>query len=266
MNKNVLYVLVLLGAGFYYGYDTFYPEYVAWETEITDLQKNIEQARQTAPKLADITKEEEELQERLSASLEKLPSGAELDNLLAMVTPILEGVGIQSSQIGQKNVDAASEQSIYRIHPIRITEIRNLSMATVVRLLHQLRNFHRIINVKSFDISRISEDDYTLNLQLETYSYIAAEGEELPPPRATPAPAEIPVTPAVVASDTVVAPEAPVEDDAATESPAAAPRAGATPRADTGAARADTGAARAGGDTGSRARQDSGARAAGGAR
>lgn len=259
MNKNILYVLILLGAGGYYGYDTFYPEYVGWESEIEELQKNIDQARRTAPKLADITREEEELQARLAASLVKLPSGAELDNLLAMITPILEGVGIQSSQIGQKTVDAASEQSIYRTHPIRITEIRGLSMGTVVRLLHQIRNFHRIINVRGFDITRTGEDDYTLNLQLETYSYIAAAGEELPVPvarpAAPPAPEPADAAPEVTVSiDTTAAIESPVEDEPTAET------AVATPRADT------TARARPSGDTGARAAGETGARSAGGAR
>lgn len=214
MNKNLLYALLFLGLGGYYAYDTFYPEYVAWETEIEELQKNLEQARTTAPRLADLKKEEEELQERLSASLEKLPSGAELDNLLAMVTPILEGVGIQSTQIGQKNVDPASELDIYRIHPIRITDIKGVSMRQVTKLLFDLRNFYRIINVRNFTMTRTAADEYVLNLDLETYSYIAAEGEEVPAPR-TPPPA--PTAPA----DSVPAPPAPPTDTgAAADAPA----------------------------------------------
>lgn len=177
MSKNVLYFLLFLGLGVYYGYDTYYPEYVAWSAEIEELSKNIDQARRTAPKLASIKKEEALLQQRLTASLDKLPSGAELDNLLIMVTPILESVGIQSSQIGGKNVDAAVEDEIYRTHGLRFSEIKGVSMQTVVRLLFELRNFHRIINVKSYHLARTGPDEYTLNLDLETYSYKAAEGE-----------------------------------------------------------------------------------------
>lgn len=233
MNKNALYVVLILGLGGYYGYDTFYPEYVGWESEIAELQANLDQARRTAPRLADLTQEEIELQQRLAASLEKLPSGAELDNLLAMVTPILEGVGIQSTQIGQKNVDQASEQDIYRTHPIRLTDIRGLSMRQIVKLLFDLRNFYRIVNVKSYSINRTGPDQYTLNLDLETYSYIAAEGEELPPP-STP-PAEAAPQSVETPTDTAAAAPPSVETvDTASSAPSAA---GGT---DTAAAAGDT--------------------------
>jgi Tfp pilus assembly protein PilO len=179
MNKNFLYAALLVGLGGWYAYDTYYPEFVRWETDIATLQQDIAQARQTAPKLAELSQEEAELKRRLRSSLEKLPSGAELADLLVMVLPIYEKVGIASNRIVTKNIGAATEKIIYRVHPIQISGIKEVSMQTIVRLLFELRSFHRIVNVASFNMTRSSPDEYEIGFSLETYSYIESEGEDL---------------------------------------------------------------------------------------
>lgn len=177
MNKNALYIAALIGLGAFYGYDQLYPEYEKMGTEIAGLQAKLTEARQTAPKLAQLKHEEQELKSRLNASLTKLPSGAELDNLLVLVIPILNEVGISSDQVEGKNVGAPTEMEVYRIHPIQMTGIKNVSMMTTVRLLHALRNFDRIINVNRAQIARTGPDRYTLDLDLATYSYIETEDD-----------------------------------------------------------------------------------------
>jgi Tfp pilus assembly protein PilO len=194
MNKNALYVVLFLGLGFYYAYDTYYPQYLGWETEIAELQEKISAARANAPKLAEIRDEEAALKERLRLSLEKLPSASELSDLLVMVIPIFERAGILSDQIASKNVGGAAEKDIYREHPIQIGGIKGLSMEKIVRLLFELRTFHRIVNVNSFNIARTGPDEYDLGIDIVTYSYIAGEDEDLsssapPPPPPPPSPA-----------------------------------------------------------------------------
>lgn len=179
MKKNLIYGAILLGLGGFYAYDTYYPKYVYWGTEIQELQEKISSARATAPRLAEMRDEEAVLRERLLSSLEKLPSAAELSDLLVMVIPVFERVGITSDRIATKNVGAAVEKDVYREHPIQIGGIKGLSMETIVRLLFELRTFHRIVNVSSFNFNRTGPNEYDLNLNIVTYSYIAGEGEDL---------------------------------------------------------------------------------------
>ncbi|RMH57687.1 MAG: hypothetical protein D6679_06170 [Candidatus Hydrogenedentota bacterium] len=181
MTKNLIYAILLIGLGAYYAYDTFYPEYEGWETEINELQTNLSNARANAPKLEKVSAEERELQRLLEASLSKLPSGAQLDDLLLMVLPILEEVGITSDQIDAKNVSAPEVLDIYRVHRISITGIHGISFQTAMRVLHKLRNYERIINVTGFNLAREGEekeDKYQMDLSLETYSYIEPGAEE----------------------------------------------------------------------------------------
>ena len=179
MNKNIVYVTLLLGLGGYFAYDTYYPEYVKWESEIEELQKKIDTAKQNAPKLADLRKDEQQLKSRLRASLAQLPSGAELTDLMVMVMPLLEECGISSSRITQKSVDNPQLQQVYRVHPIKISGIKDLSMQTIIEVMHKIREFKRIINAKSVRMQRTGPDRYTLDMDLETYSYIETEGEDL---------------------------------------------------------------------------------------
>jgi len=179
MNKNIIYVVLLLGLTGYYGYDQLYPEYKKWGEEIATLKGNISSARSNAPKLAQIKEEELELKKRLKVSLEKLPSASELSDLLVMLTPIMEKAGISSSDIASKNVELAVEKDIYRVHPIRINGIKGLKISQIVRLIYEIRQFHRIVNITNLSMSRTGKAAYDLDLNLETYSYIAGEGEDL---------------------------------------------------------------------------------------
>lgn len=185
MNKNLLYALLFLGLGGYYGYDTIYPEYAGWEIKITELQEDLDQAKRTAPRLAEMQMEEKKIKEKLRKSLTRLPSAEDLDNLLDLVMPLLAKEGIQPSQIGSKSVGAPVEKEVYRIHAMRIANIKDVSLPTIVKVLYQLRNYGRIINVVNFNFVKSptkgkgNEDLYTLNLNIETYSYISdEEGEE----------------------------------------------------------------------------------------
>lgn len=191
MNKNIIYVLLLVGLAGYFIYDQYYPEYVKWGTDVVDMQEKLEKARRSAPKLLEIRSEEEKLQQKLAVSLSKLPSGAQLDDLLNMVIPVLNSVGIASDSVGSKNVEAATVKDIFRVHPIRVQQIKGISMETVVRLLFELRNFDRIVNVVSFTLNKTPENLYDMDLSIETYSYIEAESTKAP---ARPAPG--PPTPA----------------------------------------------------------------------
>lgn len=179
MKKNVLYITIFVLLLGYYGYDQLYPQYEQWGKEIETVSKNLSQARSNAPNLADMQKEEMELKKRLKASLTKLPSASELSDLLAMITPLLENIGISSSDIGTKNVEAPIEKDIYRIHPIKLLNIKKLSMSKIVRLLYEIRQFHRIINVATFVMRRTGQNEYDIDLNLETYSYIEDEGDVL---------------------------------------------------------------------------------------
>ena len=191
MNKNIIYVLLLVGLADSFVYDQFYPEYVDWGNKIVEMQEKLEKARRSAPKLVEIRAEEEKLQQKLDVSLSKLPSGAQLDDLLNMVIPVLNSVGIASDSVGSKNVEAATNKDIYRVHPIRVQQIKGLSMATVVKLLFELRNFDRIMNVVSFSLARNPENNlYDLDLSIETYSYVEPEAAPAPArPAAPPVPA-----------------------------------------------------------------------------
>lgn len=220
MNKNALYVVLFLGLGGYYGYDTLYPEYEKAGTEIIELDKKLAEARAMAPQLATLKREEQELKERLNASLAKLPSGAELANLLVLIMPIMEDVGITSSQVERRNIANPIEQQVYRTHPIQIGGIKNVSMSTVLQLLHQIRNFDRIINVKRATLAKTANDRYTLDLDLETYSYIESEEdlglettEEVAPEIET----EITVDTEVADTAADTAPPAVAADDTETE-------------------------------------------------
>lgn len=254
MKKNVMYVVLLLGLGGYFAYDTYYPEYVKWDTEINDLQKKIDTAKQNAPKLKGLKDEELRLKQKLKASLSQLPSGAELDDLLVMVLPILEECGIQSNRVQSKSVEPAQLQQVYRIHPIKIGGIKDLSMATIVDVLHKIRDFRRIINVKSVRISRTAKDHYTLDLDLETYSYIETEGEDLGL-ESVPEPAETPAQPKAATETTAMPAPA---GGAAGESGTTVPRGASAIRSETSAEAAPA----AGGESESGAEQpgaDSGA-------
>lgn len=177
MNKNLILVLVLLAGGGYYAYSEFYPQYENWEGEIEKLQQNMDKARQSAPKLIEIRQEEERLQDRLNKSLAKLPSGAQLDDLLTMVMPVFENVGITPEQIGARNVEAAAPKDIFRIHALNFNEVKGLTMEQVIRLLFEMRTFNRIINVVSFNLVKAPDKPgiYDLNMKLETYSYIESD-------------------------------------------------------------------------------------------
>ncbi len=214
MNKNIVYVTLLLGLGGYFAYDTYYPEYVKWESEIEELQKKIDTAKQNAPKLADLRKDEQQLKSRLRASLAQLPSGAELTDLMVMVMPLLEECGISSSRITQKSVDNPQLQQVYRVHPIKISGIKDLSMQTIIEVMHKIREFKRIINAKSVRMQRTGPDRYTLDMDLETYSYIETEGEDLGLEE-EPVPEETPATPAAETT--------PAETESSGETQAAAP-------------------------------------------
>ncbi len=270
MNKNVIYILLFVALGGYYGYDTLYPEYQKWEAEISELQGKIASAQANAPKLAEISLQERELKRRLRASLEKLPSANELSDLLAMITPLIEKVGIPSNEIESKNVEGAIDKDVYRVHPIKINGIKGLKMSQIVRLLFEIRQFHRIVNVASFNMQKTGDDEYTLNLALETYSYKEVEGENLDlgedeePAEAPAAPAPAPEAPA---ADTTAAPAEEEEAAPATDSaaaPAAAAPAPATPAAAPAAPAASTPAPASGADTTARPASDS--PAAGGTR
>lgn len=236
MNKNVLYVVLLLGLAGYYGYDQLYPKYEQYGVEIEELNKNIEAARATAPKLAELKRQERELIERLNASLATLPSGAELANLLMLVEPIINAVGISSEQIASKNISDAVEKAVYRVHPIRIAGIKNISMATITELLYRLRTFDRIISVKKASMIRVNPNRYDLDLELETYSYIET-GEDLglavsaePPPETS---AQMSTDTGAVDTGAVIPAEEAASDTGTDESPATDTE---TPAADTEAA------------------------------
>jgi Tfp pilus assembly protein PilO len=234
MNKNLLYAALFIGLGIYYAYDTYYPEFVQWEANIAKLQQDIAQARQTAPKLAELSQEEAALKQSLRKSLDKLPSGAELADLMVMVLPIFEKAGIASNRIVSKNIGAATEKIIYRVHPIQIGGIKDVSIATIVQLLFELRSFHRIVNVESFTMARTGPNEYDISFNLETYSYIEAEGEDLgiaeEDTGAVPIEISVPVTEAAASEGAETGAASPESD-----SPAAAPSSsgvgGETPRA-----------------------------------
>lgn len=184
MNKNLQYALVFVALIGYYAYDSLLPEYSQWETEIIEVQKNLSQARITAPRLVEIRNQEKELEEKLQQSLTRLPSGSELADLISLVVPVMEKVGIAVSQIGSKSVVAEVPQEIYRIHGLNFGTVTGLSLTNVIELIYELRNFERIINVRDFTLTLVptelgkGEAKYSLTVNLETYSYIDSEAEE----------------------------------------------------------------------------------------
>lgn len=178
MNKNILLVLLLVGGVAYYSYDQLWPSYQEAERQIAELRTKIEEAHKNAPELAKIKLEEEDLQKKLNATLTKLPTEQEVINLLDLVTPIFDKVGISSDQIKSKRVDNPSVQEIYKTYPVFISGITGVSWQTMLQLLFELRTFDRILNVKSVGLLRQPDEKFTLDLIMETYSYIDMEPEK----------------------------------------------------------------------------------------
>jgi Tfp pilus assembly protein PilO len=183
--KNLQYALLFVALIGYYSYDTLYPEYTVWETQIVEVQKKLSQARITAPRLVQIRDQERDLEEKLKLSLTRLPSGSELADLLSLVIPVMEKVGITTEQIGIKSIAAEIPQEIYRIHVMNFANVQGLSLTNIIELIYELRNFERIINVKDLNFASEpaaegfkGEARYTLTMNIETYSYIEADAEK----------------------------------------------------------------------------------------
>ena len=150
----LLFVILLLeGAAFFYGLQKpKYEQFKALQTQLNDLQNQIQENKKIADNLPKLKREYEQLQKELEAALTELPNQKEIPSLLTSITNLGKGAGLDFLLFRPK---AEEPRDFYSAVPVDI--VVSGSFYNVANFFVAVGNLPRIVNINNVAVSDMKD-------------------------------------------------------------------------------------------------------------
>jgi type IV pilus assembly protein PilO len=150
----ILFLILLLeGVAFFYLFQQpKYQQFKALQSQLNDLQNQIQENRKVADNLPRLKKEYEQLQRELEAALTELPNQKEIPTLLTSITTLGKGAGLDFLLFRPK---AEEPKDFYSAVPVDI--VVSGSFYNVANFFVAVGNLPRIVNINNVAVSDIRD-------------------------------------------------------------------------------------------------------------
>ena len=146
-------ILLLEGAAFFYGLQQpKYKQFKALQSQLNDLQNQIQENKKIADNLPKLKREYDQLQKELEAALTELPNQKEIPTLLTSITNMGKGAGLDFLLFRPK---AEEPKDFYSAVPVDI--VVSGSFYNVANFFVAVGNLPRIVNINNVAVSDIKD-------------------------------------------------------------------------------------------------------------